>query len=123
MRSGRKLGTDPVVDAYPPARQRNAHDPRLAHHLPGTVAGHDGFEQAGLEAVDLPAGTVQAGDPNNGVGPDPQVVEALARALRLTDTERGLIFRLAGQAVPGAELIPTRRIVVLRSHRRAHIPA
>lgn len=40
--------------------------------------------------------------------PSAQVVEALARALRLTDTERELIFRLAGQAVPGAELIPTR---------------
>ncbi|MCC3278429.1 helix-turn-helix transcriptional regulator [Arthrobacter sp. zg-Y40] len=40
--------------------------------------------------------------------PSAQVVEALARALRLTDTERELIFRLAGQAVPGVELIPTR---------------
>ena len=40
--------------------------------------------------------------------PSAQVVEALARALRLTDPERELIFRLAGQAVPGAELIPAR---------------
>ena len=34
--------------------------------------------------------------------PSAQVVEALARALRLSDTERELLFRLAGLAAPGA---------------------
>ncbi len=34
--------------------------------------------------------------------------EALARALRLTDPERELLFRLAGLAVPGAGTVPTR---------------
>lgn len=33
-------------------------------------------------------------------GPSPQVLAALSRALRLTETERGHLFRLAGQPVP-----------------------
>jgi len=40
--------------------------------------------------------------------PSAQVAEALARALRLTDPERELLFRLAGLAVPGAGVVPTR---------------
>jgi transcriptional regulator with XRE-family HTH domain len=40
--------------------------------------------------------------------PSSQVVEALARALRLSDTERELLFRLAGQAVPGRDVVPAR---------------
>ncbi len=40
--------------------------------------------------------------------PSSQVVEALARALRLSDTERELIFRLAGQAAPGRDVVPAR---------------
>jgi transcriptional regulator with XRE-family HTH domain len=40
--------------------------------------------------------------------PSPQVVEALARALRLSDTERELLFRLAGQAVPGRDVVSAR---------------
>jgi transcriptional regulator with XRE-family HTH domain len=40
--------------------------------------------------------------------PSSQVVEALARALRLPDAERELLFRLAGQAVPGRAVVPAR---------------
>jgi transcriptional regulator with XRE-family HTH domain len=40
--------------------------------------------------------------------PSSQVVEAIARALRLSDTERELLFRLAGQAVPGRDFVPAR---------------
>ena len=40
--------------------------------------------------------------------PSAQVVEALARALRLSDTERELLFRLAGQVAPGRDVVPTR---------------
>jgi transcriptional regulator with XRE-family HTH domain len=40
--------------------------------------------------------------------PSPQVVEALARALRLSDAERELLFRLAGQAAPGREVVSAR---------------
>jgi hypothetical protein len=35
-------------------------------------------------------------------------VEALARALRLSDAERELLFRLAGLAAPGRDLVSTR---------------
>ncbi len=40
--------------------------------------------------------------------PSPQVIEALARALRLSDPERELLFRLGGQAAPGLELVSQR---------------
>jgi MmyB-like transcription regulator ligand binding domain/Helix-turn-helix domain len=40
--------------------------------------------------------------------PSSQVVEALARALRVSDTERELLFRLAGQAAPGRDIVPAR---------------
>lgn len=40
--------------------------------------------------------------------PSAQVVEALARGLRLPDQERDLLFHLAGHAAPGAELVPSR---------------
>ena len=40
--------------------------------------------------------------------PSAQVVEALARALRLSDTERELLFRLAGQPAPGRDVLPAR---------------
>ncbi|MFJ1580925.1 MULTISPECIES: helix-turn-helix transcriptional regulator [unclassified Streptomyces] len=38
--------------------------------------------------------------------PSAQVVEALARALRLSGTERAHLFRLAGLAPPGPETVP-----------------
>jgi transcriptional regulator with XRE-family HTH domain len=40
--------------------------------------------------------------------PSPQVVEALARALRLPDAERDLLYRLAGHAAPGPDVVPSR---------------
>ena len=40
--------------------------------------------------------------------PSAQVVEALARALRLSDAERELLFRLAGLAAPGHDVVSTR---------------
>jgi transcriptional regulator with XRE-family HTH domain len=40
--------------------------------------------------------------------PSEQVVEALARALRLSDVEREHLFRLAGLAAPGSGVVPTR---------------
>lgn len=40
--------------------------------------------------------------------PSDQVVEALARALRLSDPDREHLFRLAGLTVPGPDLVPTR---------------
>lgn len=40
--------------------------------------------------------------------PSTQVIEALARALRLSDPERGLLFNLAGQPAPGPGLVSSR---------------
>jgi transcriptional regulator with XRE-family HTH domain len=40
--------------------------------------------------------------------PSAQVVEALARSLRLQDSERELLFRLAGLSAPGRGVVPTR---------------
>jgi len=40
--------------------------------------------------------------------PSGQVLEALARALRLSDPERELLFRLGGQAAPGRGLVSSR---------------
>jgi len=40
--------------------------------------------------------------------PSAQVVEALTRALRVSDAERELLYRLAGHAAPGAEVVPSR---------------
>ena len=40
--------------------------------------------------------------------PSAQVVEALARALRLSDPERDLLYRLAGHAAPGLDVVPSR---------------
>ncbi len=40
--------------------------------------------------------------------PSEQIIEALARALRLSDTERGQLFALAGLAAPGLGVVSTR---------------
>ena len=40
--------------------------------------------------------------------PSAQVVEALAQALRLPDSQRDLLYRLAGHATPGPDVVPTR---------------
>src|SRR3954454_19761726 len=40
--------------------------------------------------------------------PSAQVVEALARSLRITGAERDLLFRLAGHAAPGLDVVPSR---------------
>jgi transcriptional regulator with XRE-family HTH domain len=40
--------------------------------------------------------------------PSTQVVEALARALRVSDAERDLLFRLAGHATPGLDMVSSR---------------
>ncbi|TDD11376.1 XRE family transcriptional regulator [Nonomuraea deserti] len=40
------------------------------------------------------------------VSPSAQVVEALARALRLSADERGYLFRMAGLEPPGPEMVP-----------------
>ena len=47
--------------------------------------------------------------------PSAQVVEALARALRLSETERAHLFRLAGLVLPGPDTVP--RYITPSVHR------
>jgi transcriptional regulator with XRE-family HTH domain len=56
--------------------------------------------------------------------PSAQVVEALARALRLSDTERDLLYRLAGHAAPGPGVVPSRLTPSVQRllDRLAHTP-
>ncbi|MFZ4894780.1 helix-turn-helix transcriptional regulator [Plantibacter sp. Mn2098] len=56
--------------------------------------------------------------------PSAQVVESLARALRLPDEERGLLYRLAGHAAPGPDVVPTRISASVQRllDRLAHTP-
>ena len=42
------------------------------------------------------------------ISPSTQVIEALARALRLPDSERELLFRLGGRQAPGREVVSQR---------------
>lgn len=56
--------------------------------------------------------------------PSAQVVESLARALRLSDEERDLLFQLAGHAAPGHDVVPTRISASVQRllDRLAHTP-
>ncbi|MTD15036.1 helix-turn-helix domain-containing protein [Nakamurella sp. YIM 132087] len=56
--------------------------------------------------------------------PSTQVIEALARALRLPDQERELLFRLAGHVAPGPGIVPTRISASVQRllDRLAHTP-
>jgi transcriptional regulator with XRE-family HTH domain len=56
--------------------------------------------------------------------PSAQVVEALARALRVSPPERDLLYRLAGHTVPGPEVVPSRLAPSVRRllDRLAHTP-
>jgi transcriptional regulator with XRE-family HTH domain len=63
-------------------------------------------ELAGLAAISVDYLTRL--EQGRATSPSSQVVEALARALRLSDAERELLFRLAGLAVPGHGVVSTR---------------
>jgi transcriptional regulator with XRE-family HTH domain len=63
-------------------------------------------ELAGLAAISVDYLTRL--EQGRATSPSAQVVEALCRALRLSDGERERLFRLAGLAPPGLELVSTR---------------
>jgi transcriptional regulator with XRE-family HTH domain len=86
---------------------------RLAPETVGVPAG-DRRRAAGLRREEL-AGLAGISvdyltrlEQGRATSPSAQVVEALARALRLSSTERELLFRLAGQAAPGNDVVSTR---------------
>ena len=65
-----------------------------------------GEELAGLAGISVDYLTrLEQGRANS---PSEQVVEALVRALRLSDPEREHLFQLAGLAVPGSGMVSTR---------------
>ena len=90
LRSGRDLHADLIVDAHHSTGQYDAHHSRLTHDLSGAVAGQHGLEQAGLEAVDLPAGVPKAGYLDDGVGSDPQ--EGPLRQVQQVDAAGSDVF-------------------------------
>ena len=63
-------------------------------------------ERAGLAGISVDYLTRL--EQGRATSPSAQVVEALARGLRLPDAERDLLFRLAGLAAPATGLVPTR---------------
>jgi transcriptional regulator with XRE-family HTH domain len=60
-------------------------------------------ELAGLAAISVDYLTRL--EQGRATSPSVQVVEALARALRVSDAERDLLFRLAGHAAPGRDVV------------------
>jgi transcriptional regulator with XRE-family HTH domain len=63
-------------------------------------------ELAGLAAIS--ADYLTRLEQGRATSPSAQVVESLARALRLGDADRELLFELAGLVAPGPGLVPTR---------------
>ncbi|MEP6800036.1 MAG: helix-turn-helix transcriptional regulator [Lapillicoccus sp.] len=63
-------------------------------------------ELAGLAAISVDYLTRM--EQGRATSPSAQVVEALGRSLRLSDSERDLLYRLAGLAAPGPGVVPTR---------------
>ncbi|MDF3288195.1 helix-turn-helix transcriptional regulator [Streptomyces silvisoli] len=84
--------TSPEAAGLPAGRQRRA-------------AGLRREELASLAGISVDYVTrLEQGRASN---PSAQVVEALARALRLSQSERAHLFRLAGLAPPGPDTVPT----------------
>ena len=63
-------------------------------------------ELAGLAAIS--ADYLTRLEQGRATSPSAQVVESLARALRLSDAERDLLFRVAGHVAPGAGVVRSR---------------
>ncbi len=83
----------PETVGLPPGRRRRA-------------AGLRREELAGLAGIS--ADYLTRLEQGRATAPSAQVVEALARALRIPDAERDLLYRLAGHAAPGPGVVPSR---------------
>lgn len=86
----RRDGVSPESAGLPPGRHRRA--PGLHREEFASLAGI---------SVDYIARLEQG----RAVNPSSQVVEAIARALRLSGEERAHLFRLAGLTAPGADTV------------------
>jgi transcriptional regulator with XRE-family HTH domain len=90
-------------------RSRDRIAPETVGLPPGTRRRATGLrreELAGLAGIS--ADYLTRLEQGRATSPSAQVVESLARALRLPDAERDLLYRLAGHAAPGADVVPTR---------------
>ena len=90
-------------------RWRDRMTPSSAGVTPGgrrRAAGLRREELAGLAGISVDYLTRL--EQGRAVSPSPQVVEALARALRLADAERRHLFALSGLAAPGSETVSQR---------------
>ncbi|MFJ1457370.1 helix-turn-helix transcriptional regulator [Nocardia sp. N2S4-5] len=86
---------------------------RLAPEAVGVSAGRrrraNGLRREELAALaGISADYLTRLEQGRATAPSTQVVESLARALRLADTERDLLYRLAGHAAPGPDVVPSR---------------
>jgi transcriptional regulator with XRE-family HTH domain len=76
---------------------------------PAGTAGRAGLRREELAALaGISVDYLTRLEQGRATAPSPQVVESLSRALRLADTERDLLYRLAGHAAPGPEVVPSR---------------
>lgn len=90
-------------------RLRDHVAPATAGIVPGSRRRATGLRREELAALaGISADYLTRLEQGRATSPSAQVVEALARALRVGDPERELLFRLAGHAVPGADVVPAR---------------
>jgi transcriptional regulator with XRE-family HTH domain len=86
---------------------------RLAPETVGVPVGRrrraDGLRREELAALaGISADYLTRLEQGRATAPSAQVVESLARALRLSDPERDLLYRLAGHAAPGPDVVSSR---------------
>jgi transcriptional regulator with XRE-family HTH domain len=86
---------------------------RMAPETAGVPAGRrrraEGLRREELAALaGISADYLTRLEQGRATAPSAQVVESLARALRLSDTERDLLHRLAGHAAPGPDVVSSR---------------
>lgn len=90
-------------------RLRDHVAPETVGIVPGGRRRAEGLRREELAALaDISADYLTRLEQGRATAPSAQVVEALARSLRVADAERELLFRQAGHAVPGADVVPSR---------------
>ncbi|MBT2502437.1 helix-turn-helix transcriptional regulator [Curtobacterium sp. ISL-83] len=90
-------------------RLRDHVAPTVVGITPGTRRRATGLRREELAALaGISADYLTRLEQGRSTSPSAQVVEALVRSLRVGDVDRELLYRLAGHAVPGADVVPSR---------------
>ncbi len=108
-REGRAVRAVPFGFGPTVRRFRDRVSPEAVGVRPGSRRRATGLrreELAGLAGIS--ADYLTRLEQGRATSPSAQVVEALARALRVSDAERDLLYRLAGHAAPGPGVVPSR---------------